>query len=78
MQPARRGLEAAPGTDAGHLPVLVSETAGSRDHKGDRVELVPVQRFVLVQVLIEGQAVEAQLDDLRKGIFFGDRRARFE
>jgi hypothetical protein len=38
--------------------VLVSEAAGSRDHKTDRVELVPVQRFIFLQVLIEGQAVE--------------------
>jgi hypothetical protein len=78
MQPSGRCLEATPGTDSGHLSVLVSEAAGSRDHKRYCVEFVPMQWFVLVQVLIEGQAVETQFGDLCKGLFLGDRRARFE
>ena len=49
--------------------MLVSEAVGSRDHEADRVEFVPVQRFIFVQVKIEGQAVEAKLGELRKRLF---------
>src|ERR1019366_9294938 len=59
MQPAGRSLKAAPRNNVGHISALVSETAGARDHQADRIELMPLQRFVLLQVLVEGQPVEA-------------------